>query len=297
MPGPIIPLFHAGRARLLTFDSTSAAEKMATSSITDLIEYVGERDPRPIGHWRELSSEEYARAFAVARTAGYSVVNDIYEAFLASVGSRETAREFSDKLIPLLKRKGWLNGNDGQIASRLRLIYDTNLRLARASGQWERYRRTSNALPYMRGITARDDRVRHPPKSPSDHTAWDGIVLPFSHPFWLRWFPPLGFQCRCSVVQMSRSQLARSSYSITDEADLADREARLGVPVFSSPGSFSGQLASIAAVANDERLPGQPGLDMRQARSQSQRILDATLIEEGIGEIADVLNRIFGVAA
>lgn len=297
MAGPIFPLFHNGRAHLLTFDSTSAAEKMSTSSITDLIEYVGAKDPRPIGHWRELSSEEYARAFSAARTAGYSVVKDIYDGFLASVGSRETAGEFSDKLIPLLKRKGWLNGDDGAIASRLRLIYDTNLRLARSSGQFERYRRTSNALPYLRGVTARDERVRRPPKSDSDHTAFDGIVLPFSHPFWRKYWTPLGFQCRCSIIQMSRSQLARSSYEITSEAELADREARLGPPVFAAPGSFAEQLAEIAGVANENRLPGQAGLDMRQARAQSQRILDGVLIEEGINEIAEVLNRIFGVAA
>lgn len=294
-PGPIVPVFNGGRARLLTFDLSPVADPLNTT-ITDLIEYVGDKDPTAIGHWRELSAEEYTRSFAVARTAGYGVINDLYEAFLASVGSRETEREFADRVIPLLKRRGWL-GDPGKIAPRLGLIYDTNLRVARASGRWARIRRTAATLPYLRAVTARDERVRHPPKSESDHRAFDQIILPVTHSFWQRWFPPLGFRCRCSVIQMSRSQLARLDRGVTSEADLAEREARLGDPIFASPASFGAQLASIAASANDKRIPGQPGLELNGARIGGSRLLQSVMIDEGLDQLAEALNRIFGRAA
>lgn len=293
---PLIPVFAGGRAHLLTFDLSDSRADPMRLTVSDILETIGRKDARPIGHWRELSAEEYSRSFAVARTAGYSVIREIYDALLASFGGQETAAEFSDRIMPFLRRRGWL-GSPGSIAPRLELIYDTNLRVARASGRWERYRRTSAAFPYLRAVTARDERVRHPPGSESDHRAFDGIILPVGHAFWQRWFPPLGFRCRCSVIQMTRSQLARWPTGVTSENDLAQREARLGEPIFQSPGSFEAQLASIAAVANDARLPGQPALDMRAARSVGSRLLEAQLIDEGLEELADALNRIFGQAA
>ena len=96
---------------------------------------------------------------------------------------------------------------------------------------------------------------------------------------------------------MTRSQLARWPTGVTSEAEVAQIEARLGEPVFAAPGSFDAQLAQIASVANDARLPGQKGIDLRQTRSIGAKLLEAQLIEEGVDAVAEVLNRIFGRAA
>lgn len=279
----------------MTFDLSSDVDPLKLS-VADIVELVGRKDPRAIGSWRQLSAEEYARSFAVARTAGYSVIREIYDALLVSFGSRETAEQFIERLMPFLRQRGWI-GAPGETARRLELIYDTNLRVARSSGRWARYQRTAAAFPYLRGVTARDERVRHPPRSDSDHRAFDGIILPVGHPFWQRYFVPLGFRCRCSVIQMTRSQLARWPGGVTGEAELREREARLGPPVFQSPASFEAQLAGIAAIANEARVPGQPALDMAGVRMTGSRLLEAQLIEEGINELAETLNRIFGEAA
>lgn len=294
MTAPLVPIFHRGRAHLLTFDADPLSGNL---SIADIIEEIGRKDPRAIDNWRMLSAQEYSRSFAVARTAGYGIIRQLYDALMQTFATKGTAADFSAQVLPMLQSRGWLAGDSGKIASRLQLIYDTNLRVARSTGRWDRYRRTQAAFPYLRGVTARDERVRHPPKSDSDHRAWDGIILPFSHPFWSRWFVPLGFRCRCSVIQMTRSQLARWPTGITSDEDLAAREARLGEPVFAAPGSFDGQLAQIASVANNDRIPGQPGLDMVQVRSKGQQLLDAQILSEGIDEIAEVLNRLFDIAA
>lgn len=290
--GPIIPVFAGGRAHLLTFDTRGPL----TLSVADILAEMGRKDPRAVGHWRELSAEEYSRSFAVARTAGYSVVREIYDELQRAYAAGDTAADFAARLMPFLAQRGWI-GSPGETARRLELVYDTNLRVSRAAGRWARYRKTAGAFPYLRGVTARDERVRHPPRSESDHRAWDGITLPVEHAFWQRWFPPLGFRCRCTIIQMTRSQLARWPTGVTAADDLAQREARLGVPVFQAPGSFEAQLAGIASAANDSRIPGQPALDMRAVRSTGARLLQAQLIDEGIEEIAEVLNRLFGIAA
>jgi hypothetical protein len=293
-----------GRPALIEFDAGSSPRDRTLNPLKvesdDIRRWIERRDPRPIGHWNELGEEEFARSFTAARTAGADVIDDLYFAFYDTVAAGGTTADFEKLVIPTLKAKGWLaDQGAGTVANRVRLIYDTNLRLARSSGRWARYWGTRNALPYLRGVTARDERVRHPPKSPrSDHRAFDGIILPIEHEFWTRWFPPLGFRCRCSVIQMSRSQLARYPGGVTTEADLASREARLGTPIFASPAVGLGpQLESMAEKPAEDVMPGRPPVDVRNTASAGARIWADMLHLEGIAAINQLLAEIFGQAA
>jgi hypothetical protein len=261
---------------------------------SDLVRYVEARDPVAIARWDDLGRDEYGRAFTAAGTAGLDIIDDIYFAYVDNLNRRGTEADFAKLIVPTLKAKGWLNGDDGQIARRVALIYDTNLRVARGAGQWDRIQKGKAALPYLRAITARDTRVRKPPKSPlSDHRAWDGIILPVDHPFWTRWWVPLGFRCRCSIVPMTRSQLAKYRTGVTDDADLAEREARLGRPVFAAPGGgVMQQLAEIARVENDrpDRMPGLPMLDVAAERAEGQQLWS---LETAALAVTTLFDRIF----
>lgn len=48
--------------------------------------------------------------------------------------------------------------------------------------------------------TAQDDHVRE------DHVLLDGITLPVSDPFWEKYFPPNGWGCRCTAVQVRKGK-------------------------------------------------------------------------------------------
>lgn len=52
--------------------------------------------------------------------------------------------------------------------------------------------------------TAQDDRVRE------DHRMLDGITLPMSDPFWDKYYPPNGWGCRCTAVQVRRGKYVES---------------------------------------------------------------------------------------
>lgn len=295
----LLPIL-VGRPRLIEFEAGSNPNDRTLNPLRvgsdDIRRWVLRRDPRPIGHWQQLGAEEYARSFTAARTAGADVIDDIYFAFYDVVAAGGTEVDFERLVVPVMKAKGWLADSDeGEVARRLRFIFDTNLRLARSSGTWARYKASKSALPYLRGVTARDDRVRRPPKSEADHTAWDGIILPVDHVFWTRWFPPLGFLCRCDVIQMTRSQLARYRGGITSEAELAEREARLGTPIFASPAAgIDAQLAAMVEKTNAQPTPGRPAVDPVQARRRGGSVWEAMLAEEGFNEIADVIAKLFG---
>ena len=52
--------------------------------------------------------------------------------------------------------------------------------------------------------TANDDRVRE------EHAALNGITLPPSDPFWEKYLPPNGWNCRCTTVQVLKDKYPQS---------------------------------------------------------------------------------------
>lgn len=254
----------------------------------DIEEWLLARDPQAIGAYRQLGMEEYARAFTAAQTAGADVIDDLYFGLIDNVARGGSGEDYSKLVTPILRAKGWLGGDEGAIGTRVALIYDTNLRLARAAGRWNHYQASRLTLPYLRAFTVGDERVRHPPKSKlSDHRAWDGIVLPLNHPFWTVYWPPLGFRCRCSVVQMSRSDLARWRGGITSERELEGRIARLGPPVFLAPAApMEAQLARMVVQSNtDDRMPGRRDVNAAMSAQQGEDAFDAVLRASSVQDL------------
>lgn len=52
--------------------------------------------------------------------------------------------------------------------------------------------------------TAGDENVR------AEHAALDGVTLPSSDPFWESYYPPNGYRCRCTAVQVRKGKYPRS---------------------------------------------------------------------------------------
>jgi hypothetical protein len=259
----------------------------------DIQAWILARDPTAIGSYLDLAPEEYARAFTAAQTIGADVIDDLYFGLVDTVARNGSAADFSQQVVPILRAKGWLGGDQGQIASRVQLIYDTNMRLARAAGRWATYQKAKFALPYLRAFTVGDERVRHPPKSKhADHRAWEGIVLPVDHHFWTIYWPPLGFRCRCDVVQMTRSEFARYKDGVTSEADLADRIKRLGPPVFLPPSAPLGtQLAAMVERSNNPppdkpTMADLPPVNTVETERRGRAVWDSLLTAQSREEVS-----------
>jgi SPP1 gp7 family putative phage head morphogenesis protein len=60
--------------------------------------------------------------------------------------------------------------------------------------------------------TVGDDKVRH------EHAELNGTTLPPSDPFWGEYYPPNGWGCRCTAVQVRKGK-----YQHTDSADALER--------------------------------------------------------------------------
>lgn len=83
------------------------------------------------------------------------------------------------------------------------------------AAKWERFSEDGDRynLQYR---TANDGKVR------PEHAALNGVTLPPSDPFWEEYYPPNGWNCRCTVVQVRKSKYPATPH---DEAMALGEEA------------------------------------------------------------------------
>ena len=171
-------------------------------------------------YWREIWQDEHARAFTVAKIANLDLMSDIRESLDDVLRNGGTFEQWKANIQPTLERYGWwgevydadLTGTDERVFigdRRLRTIYRTNVRTARAAGQWQRIQALKKVRPFLRYATVGDNRVRaeHAKRSIRSHPAGRPSLLG-------RIFPAerlaLPLQCRPAFTARSRPpQLVR----------------------------------------------------------------------------------------
>ncbi len=88
----------------------------------------------------------------------------------------------------------------------LRAEYNFVTVSAEMAAKWEGFMQDGDRynLQYR---TQKDDKVR------PEHAALDGVTLPPSDPFWTEFYPPNGWNCRCTVVQVRKSKYPATSHA------------------------------------------------------------------------------------
>lgn len=150
--------------------------------------------------WQDMLHEEHDRAFTVAKMLDLDLLSDVRDQVERAISEGRTFQQFQDELAPELARRGWWG--EGQMKDpatgelrevqlgsprRLRVIYDTNLRTAYASGDWARIRENAATAPYVMYSAILDSRTR------PQHRAWHGKVLRADDPWWKTHTPPNGW--------------------------------------------------------------------------------------------------------
>lgn len=176
--------------------------------------------------WQDLWHDEHAQQFTVSRLARLDLLKEMQDGITKSVEGDLTRRDWMRDTAGLLKEAGWwgekevLDPVSGEMvttkfdSARLKLIFDTNTRMANSAGLWERVWRNRSTHPYVRYITRGDERVREA------HRAWANLTLPVDHQFWEKHWPPNGWRCRCRTMSMTQAEYDRRAAAgeITTEA-------------------------------------------------------------------------------
>jgi SPP1 gp7 family putative phage head morphogenesis protein len=211
-------------------------------------------------HWTDLWQEEHVRSFTVSKINDLTTLNAIYRELDTVVADGGTLEMFKSKLLPDLRAPVKAGTAPLNILSdqRLRTIYQTNLRMARAAGLWERIQSAKKAVPYLMYRAIDDDHTR------PEHRKWGGldggkpIILPVDHPIWKWLFPPNGWGCRCQVIALSQRDLEARGLTLTTEAELA----AMGLPTLANAGGSLDGVATNAFIRSDGIIEDVPtGID------------------------------------
>lgn len=141
--------------------------------------------------------------------SGIKTFHELNEAFPSLIDENGNRKPFEQFLNDVRNIDRTYNQNY------LRAEYNFCQASADMAARWEGFEEDGDRynLQYR---TANDDRVR------PQHAALHGVTLPISDPFWKTYYPPNGWNCRCTVVQVRKSK-----YPVTphDEAMTRGAEA------------------------------------------------------------------------
>lgn len=125
--------------------------------------------------------------------SGFKAFHELNEAFPSLIGENGERKPFETFLREVHAIDETYNVNY------LRAEYNFVNASADMAAKWEQIEADGDRynLQYR---TQHDDKVR------PEHAALDGVTLPPSDPFWESYYPPNGWNCRCTVAQVRKTK-------------------------------------------------------------------------------------------
>jgi SPP1 gp7 family putative phage head morphogenesis protein len=124
--------------------------------------------------------------FSAAKT--WSQMKALSEQLVDVNGKRRSFKDFKIEAAKI---------NDEFVGAWLKTEYDLAVASSQMGAKWLRIQQDKETLPFLKYVTVGDDRVRE------EHQQLEGIILRVDDDFWLIYFPPNGYKCRCDVEQLS----------------------------------------------------------------------------------------------
>lgn len=142
-----------------------------------------------------LQSALEQNAFIFSGFKTYHLLRELGLSLTREDGSIKSYEDFEQSVLALDRK---YNRNY------LRAEYNYAVASSQMAERWQRFEETGDRYD-LQYRTAGDERVRE------EHAALDGITLPPSDPFWASYFPPNGWNCRCTAVQVRKDKYPRSN--------------------------------------------------------------------------------------
>jgi SPP1 gp7 family putative phage head morphogenesis protein len=169
----------------------------------EAVEFLKRKKITPGFSFRDVWKEEHDHAFTVAKIMESDILTDVQDSLTKSLEEGVPFRQWAKEIKPRFDASGWSNYGGQATLSRMALIYETNMKQARAVGQWDRIDRTKRFRPFLRYLHTSQENPR------LEHQDWDGIILPADDPWWDSHMPINGFRCKCTAIQESRAVVER----------------------------------------------------------------------------------------
>lgn len=141
--------------------------------------------------------------------SGMKTFHELNEAFPSLLDENGNRKPFEQFLNDVRKIDSTYNSNY------LRAEYNFVQSSAQMAARWEEFMEDGDRY-YLQYRTAKDGKVR------PEHAALHGVTLPVTDSFWEEYYPPNGWNCRCTVVQVRKSKYTATPH---DEAMALGEEA------------------------------------------------------------------------
>jgi len=145
--------------------------------------------------WNQLEAEAHAKAFTVAKIMNADVLQEVFDYVHKAKKDGWSLRTFQKQvteggLVERMQEAGWT----GRSNARLKVIYDTNMKVSAAKGKYEGMQLISDIKPYWiyRQVERHTKRI--------DHSHFNGKKFKHDDPIWNYIYPPSAFGCACTVI-------------------------------------------------------------------------------------------------
>ncbi len=181
-------------------------------------------------HYLDMLAQEHATAFTVAKMMDEDLLKEVQKAMQDAIANGTSFNDFQKRIKGYLMAKGWhsetIKSKDpktGEIKEvhlgstrRLKIIYNTNKRTARASARWQRIQKTKDYFPYLEYRKSLSENKR------LNHKQYYGLVLHVDSPVWKLIFPPNGYGCKCRTKQLTAKEAEKIGISEDFELEFED---------------------------------------------------------------------------
>ncbi len=133
-------------------------------------------------------------------------LNEAFPSLLDENGDRKPFERFLNDVQSI---------NDTYNSNYLHSEYNFIQASASMAAKWEQFAEDGDRY-FLQYRTAHDGKVR------PEHAALEGVTLPMSDPFWETYYPPNGWNCRCTVTQVRKQKYPATPH---DEAMQRGQEA------------------------------------------------------------------------
>lgn len=189
----------------------------------DAIRYLEQKFPKASWAYTDLLDNAHDRAFVVAKMVDVDLANTVRQSLITAMQEGKGYKAWAKDIDKVLAKSGWYDGQinvDAQgtakkVATggqhRLETIYRTNVAAAYEAGRQQVIfnDRDNDPFGYVMYSAIMDNRTR------PTHKALHGKVMEKSDPAWDAIAPPNGYNCRCTVISITKGQARRYGLEVT----------------------------------------------------------------------------------
>ena len=189
----------------------------------DAIRYLEQKFPQASWAYTDLLDNAHDRAFVVAKMVDVDLATTVQRSIIDAMQEGKGYKAWAKDIDKVLAKSGWYDGqinvdaqgNAKKVVTggqhRLETIYRTNVAAAYEAGRQKVIfnNRENDPFPFVMYSAIMDNRTR------PTHKALHGKVMEKSDPAWSSISPPNGYNCRCTIVELTQGQIDRYGYKVS----------------------------------------------------------------------------------